>query len=142
VFLLLICSFGCAPSPQQSDQGSDLPQLTDSIINEQINYTRVTDIPEEDGKAGPISWRFAEDEPRELRIVEKNVEGPHATVVLDIKTTSSPRSPIHRTLAGRIRTEWQLRSGWVLRKWEIIDAENISMKYKDFPKPLPSNSNR
>ena len=142
LILLLIGSFGCAPSSPQPDDSSRLPELTDAIINEQINYIRVTDIPEEEGKSGPISWRFAEDEPRELRIVEKNVDGPHATVVLDVKTTSSPRSPIHRILAGQVRTEWALRSGWVLRKWEIIDSENISMKYKDLPKPLPSNPSR
>lgn len=86
----------------------------------------------------PISWNFDPDEPKEINIVDKQVNGTHATIVLDIKTSSAPRSRNRLELAGQIRTEWQLRTGWVLRKWEITDIENISMKYKRLPKPSPT----
>jgi hypothetical protein len=73
-------------------------------------------------------------------VVEKHVEGRHATIVLDIKTSSAPRARNQRYLAGQIRTEWELQTGWVLRRWEIVETENISMKYKDLPKP-PEQTN-
>jgi hypothetical protein len=46
-----------------------------------------------------------------------------------------------RSLAGQIRTEWELKTGWALRKWEIVETENISMKYKNLLPPA-QNSNR
>ena len=70
------------------------------------------------------------------------MDGTRATLVLDIKTGSAPRSRNKLSLSGQIRTEWELQTGWVLRRWEIVDTENISMKYKDLrkteekPKPV------
>ncbi|PYS98274.1 MAG: hypothetical protein DMF63_16610 [Acidobacteria bacterium] len=140
---LLVCS--CAPSsPQQSSTGSDstdIPQLTDVLIRERINNSWVAEVPAENGTSQSITWSFAENEPKEIAIVDKKIEGTHATIVLDIKTASAPRARNQRYLAGQIRTEWQLRTGWVLRQWEIVDTENISMKYRDLPKPSNQNTN-
>ena len=147
--LLLACSFGCAPAPSYGDAGqgpsspgpSGRPELTEETIRERLNDTRVRDVPDENGNGKPIVWNFDEDEPKEIHVVEKRVEGDRATVVLDIKTSSNPRSPVVRHLAGQIRTEWELRTGWVLRRWEIDRTENISMKYRDPPPPpLPPTS--
>lgn len=149
--LLLACSFGCAPSSSQSDgkqnpsissAPNDLPELTEDIIRERINDTRVREVPEENGTGEPITWNFDEEEPKEIAVVEKKMEGDHATIVLDIKTQSAPNWRNPRALAGQIRTEWKLKTGWVLRKWEIVKTENISMKYKNLPKPPEQNSNR
>jgi hypothetical protein len=38
------------------------------------------------------------------------MNGTRATIVLDIKTASGPRSRNRFELAGQIRTEWQLRT--------------------------------
>ena len=149
--LLLACSFGCAPSSSSQGDGkqsssaptsNDMPELTEDVIRERINYTRVRQIPEENGTAEPISWSFYEEEPKEIVVVEKKIEGERATIVLDIKTRSTPNARSPRTLAGQIRTEWELQTGWVLRKWEIVRTENISMKFKNLPKPPDQNSNR
>ncbi len=142
--LLLASSFGCAPSQQNSsDSGSnDIPELTEEIIRERINYAYLRKVPEENGAAEPISWRFDIDEPKEIVVVEKKMEGTRATVVLDIKTRSAPDMRNPRSLAGQIRTMWELKTGWALRKWEIVEAENISMKYINIPKPPAQNSNR
>jgi hypothetical protein len=141
---LLIASFGCAPSSPGGGQNpppssQDLPELTKEIIDERINEARVYDVLPESGTGDPIPWGFDEDEPKEMTIVEKQVDGTRATIVLDIKTSSSPRSRVQRHLAGQIRTMWELRTGWVLRRWEIVNTENISMKYRDLP-PLPPPS--
>ncbi|MEJ7848222.1 MAG: hypothetical protein WKF92_09060 [Pyrinomonadaceae bacterium] len=148
--LLLACPFGCAPAPSQGNgtQGSsasaptDIPEITDELIHEWINNTGIRNVPEENGSAEPTNWNFDEDEPKEITVVEKQIEATRATIVLDIKTTSAPRARDPRYLAGQIRTEWELRTGWVLRKWEIVNAENISMKYRNLPKPPAQNSNR
>lgn len=145
---LLTCSFGCAPAPQvNGGQGETasapggVPDITDEMIRQRINGARVRAIPDESGSGEPISWSFHESEPKEITVVDKQVDGTHATIVLDIKTGSSKGARNPRYLAGQIRTEWKLQTGWVLRQWEIVETENISMKYKNLPKPPEQNPN-
>lgn len=149
--LLLACSFGCAPSSSPGDgkesesassASKDLPEITEELIRERINNTRVRQVPEENGTAEPISWTFAENEAKEIAVVGKKIEGERATLLLDIKTGSAPNARSPRYLAGQIRTEWKLETGWALRTWEIVETENISMKFKNLPKPSAQNSNR
>lgn len=154
-FLLLLLTVGCGgPSSSGGGQAGPpasggIPELTDEIIRDRINDARVRDVKEETGAAQPIIWNFDHDEPKEIKVVERKMDGTSATLVLDVKTESAPGSRIHRKLAGQIRTEWQLETGWVLRRWQIHKAENISMTYKDFtappplpPSPSPQNPNR
>ncbi|HEX8396988.1 MAG TPA: hypothetical protein VF644_06160 [Pyrinomonadaceae bacterium] len=148
--LLLSNSFGCAPSSSQGDgkqsgsasASNDLPEITDEKIREEINDVYLREVPEENGAGEPISWRIDEDEPKEFTVVDKQIEGEHATIIIDIKTSSSPGARTPRHLAGQIRTKWELQTGWALRKWEIVETENISMKYRNLPKPPAQNSNR
>jgi len=149
--LLLAYSLGCAPSSSTGDEkqsgsassaSDDLPEITDETLREEINDAYVRQVPEENGAGEPINWSFDEEEPKEFTVVEKQVEGERATIIIDVKTQSAPRSRSPRYLAGQIRTKWELQTGWVLRKWEIVETENISMKYKNLPKPPAQNSNR
>jgi hypothetical protein len=146
--LLLAGVIGCGPQPQSGGQGpsggstANAPELTDAIIHERINDTWVREVPPEGGSGDTISWGFDEDEPKEITVVEKQVEGTKATIVLDIKTRSSKYARNQRELAGRVRTEWELRTGWALRRWEIRNTENISFKYKNLPKPPEQNANQ
>jgi hypothetical protein len=144
--LLTVCLSGCAPSSSPNDSSAsgsnELPELTDDVVRERINDAFVRDVPEENGAADPISWNFEENEPKEIAVVEKKVEGTRATIVLDIKTGSAPNMRNPRRLEGQIRTEWQLKTGWALRKWEIVGTENISMKYRNLQKPPAQNSSR
>jgi hypothetical protein len=146
VMALLVSA--CGPGSQQNGQSPSaagpegLPELTEVIIHDRINDTYVREVPKENGAADPIFWNFDGDEPKEITVVEKQMNGPRATIVLDIITRSGPRTRNPRQLAGQIRTEWQLRTGWALRRWEIVNTENISMKYKNLPKISEENSNR
>jgi hypothetical protein len=141
--LLVFWLSGCAPSKTSDSASSDIPELTEEIIRERINDATVWEVPEENRAAEPISWRFDEDEPKEITVIEKKIDGTRATILLDIKTGTAPNRRNLRSLAGQIRTEWELKTGWALRRWEITDTENISMKYKDLPKPPSAqNSNR
>jgi hypothetical protein len=144
---LIAFSFGCAPTSKQdgqqgaSDSASNkLPELTEVIVRERINDAFVRGVTEENGTAEPINWSFDEDEPKEIAVIEKHIEGPRATLVLDIKTRSAPEARNQRHLAGQIRTEWELKTGWVLRRWEIVRAENISMKYRNLSNPSPAGN--
>jgi hypothetical protein len=142
---VVVASYGCGGPPPRTDSGSGdstaIPEITDELIYERINDTWVREVPEESGIAEPISWNFDHDEPKEITVVDKQVTGTKAVIVLDIKTGSAPRARANRSLSGQIRTEWELRTGWVLRRWEIVESENISMKYKDLPKTTDANSN-
>lgn len=140
---IIAFSFACGPPSSGSEAVSSdvgIPELNDETIRLRLNQTRVWDIPEENGVSDPINWRFFEEEPKEITVVEKHIDGNRASVVLDIKTTSMPRARDPRYLAGQIRTEWEMRTGWVLRRWEIVKTENISMKYRNLPKPSPEKS--
>lgn len=117
-----------------------VPELSKAVIDERINDARVYDVAPENGTGDTIAWSFDEDEPKEITVVDQELNGESATIVLDIKTSSAPYARVQRHLAGQIRTFWKLRTGWVLRRWEIVNTENISMKYRDLPKPLPSNA--
>ena len=148
--LLAVTFFTCACAPSSAVNGGsgqqaeaesgEVPELTDETINERINDAWVRGVPEENGAGEPISWGFDENEPKEVTVVDKQIEVPHATVVLDVRTRSAQNSRNPRYLVGQIRTEWQLRTGWVLRRWEIVHTENVSMKYRNLPKPSPSNA--
>ncbi len=145
---LMIFALACGGPPQQNsgdvaaaNSSAEIPEITDELIYERINDAWIREVPEESGTTEPISWNFDHNEPKEINVVDKQVKGTRATIVLDIKTSSAPRARANRILTGQIRTEWELRTGWVLRRWEITDAENISMKYRDLPKPPPDNSN-
>ncbi len=148
--LLLSSSFGCAPSSQDDGKHSgsdssapnDLPELTEEMIRERINDAYVREVPEENGAGEPINWGFDEEEPKEIAVIEKQMEGERATIIIDIKTQSAPGARSPKYLVGQIRTKWRLQTGWVLRKWEIVETENISMKYRNLPKPPAQNSNR
>lgn len=144
LFTVLLVSACGPPSQQQSSSGpgsAEIPELTDDVVRERINGRWISDVPAENGTSQPLDWGFAENEPKEIAVVEKHIEGTHATIILDIKTGSSPRARNQRYLAGQIRTEWELRTGWVLRRWEIVRTENISMKYRDLPKSTDQNTN-
>jgi hypothetical protein len=138
-------TLACAPpysptgngDPSSSDP-ANMPELNDEVTRDRINGSRVHDVLPESGTGDPISWGFDEDEPKEITVVHKQVNGTKATIVLDIKTRSSTRANILRFLAGQIRTEWELQTGLVTRRWEIVRVENISMKYKDVPKASPT----
>jgi hypothetical protein len=145
--LLLFFSFGCGPPPSTDDAtqpsgNPSVPELTEDVIRERINFGFVRDIPEDGGTGEKIHWTFVTNEPKEIVVVEKQIEGEHATIVLDVKTQTRPRSRSPISLAGQIRTKWALRTGWVLRQWEITGIENISMKYKKLEKPPEQNSNQ
>lgn len=144
VLPLFAVIFGCAPQQgngrSAADQGT-LPQLTDQIIFDRINGARVYEVMPESGSGDPISWSFDRDEPKEIVVIDKQVDGTRATVVLDIKTQSSPYAKSLRVLSGQIRTEWELETGFVLRRWTIVGVENISMKYQVLPKPQDQNTN-
>jgi hypothetical protein len=149
ILLVLAFLIGCGSSSPQGDAGQnqpgssasgEKPDITDETIRERIYDTRVRNIPEENGAGDPITWNFFMNEPLEIHIVDKQVNGTHATLILDIKTGSAPGTRNPRQLAGQIRTDWQLETGWVLRRWEIVNTENISMKYKNLPKPPAANN--
>lgn len=147
--LILTASLGCAPSSNgggQTDSASsaskDLPEITDEKIRQEINDVYLREVPEESGTGEPISWRFDEREPKEFIVVEKIMDGNRATITLDVKTGTAPNARSPKSLAGRIRTNWRLETGWAMRTWEIVETDNISMKYKNLPKPPEENSNR
>jgi hypothetical protein len=89
--LLLACSFGCAPSSSPGDgnpssASNDIPEITDEKIRQEINDVYIREVPEESGTGEPISWRIDESEPKEFTVLDKQIEGGRATIIIDIKT--------------------------------------------------------
>ena len=129
LLLLSALTGACEGGPPPEDQR---PEITVEKIRESINGHRVI-VPAEDGTSEPSSWRFFTDEPKEIEIVEKQLAGDKATLVIDMRTRTSPRAEqqgITKKLAGRLRLHYELQSGFALRTWEVVRIENISFAYQ------------
>jgi hypothetical protein len=106
--------------------------MTVETIREGINGQRVG-VPGEGGASELSSWRFFLNEPKEIEILEKQLAGDKAIFVIDLRTRTSPRAEqqgITKKLAGRLRLHYELKSYFVLRRWEIVRIENISFAYQ------------
>jgi len=128
LFLSALAGAACEGGPPPEDPR---PEITLESIREDLNGQRVS-VPAEGDASEPSSWRFFPNEPKEIEIVEKQLAGDRATFLIDLRTRSSPRAEqqgITRRLAGRLRLHYELQTGFVLRKWEIVRIENISFVY-------------
>jgi hypothetical protein len=129
LLLLSALAGACEGGPPPEDRR---PEITVEKIREDINGQRVS-VPAESGASEPSSWRFYPNEPKEIEILEKQLAGDKATLVIDLRTRTSPRAEqqgITKKLAGRLRLHYELQSYVVLRKWEIVRIENISFAYQ------------
>ncbi len=119
------CEGGQPPEDQK-------PEITLESIREDLNGKRVR-VPAESDTSEPSNWRFFPNEPKEIEILEKQLEGDRATFVIDLRTRTSPRAEQQGTtkkLAGKLRLHYELQSGFALRTWEIVRIENISFMYQ------------
>ena len=131
--LLLLFLSALAGACDRQPPPEDLrPEITLENIREDINGQRVS-LPAESGASEPSSWRFFLNEPKEIEILDKQLEGDKARFVIDLRTRTSPRAEqqgITKKLAGKLRLHYELNSYFVVRKWEIARIENISFKYQ------------
>lgn len=129
LLLLSALAGACEGGPPPEDLR---PEITVEKIREDINGKRVS-VPAERGASEPSSWRFYLNEPKEIEILEKQLAGDKATLVINLRTRTSPRAEqqgITKKLAGRLRLHYELQSGFALRQWEIVQVENISFAYQ------------
>jgi hypothetical protein len=136
LFAALAAASACGPSsPPPKPSPDTLPELGDENIRETLLDSVVEEVPEENGAAKPIRWRFLEDEPREVTVVDKQMDGEKATVIVDVMTRTGSRSRSPKVLSGRLRLHYELKRVVFLRKWRIVDVDNLSMTYREEPKP-------
>ena len=129
LLLLSALAGACEGGPPPEDPR---PEITLENISGDLNNKRVI-LPAEGDASEPSSWRFFPNEPKEIEIVEKQLAGDRATFVIDLRTRTSPRAEqqgVTKKLAGRLRLHYELQTGLVLRKWEIVRIENISLAYQ------------
>ena len=130
LLLLLLSAFGaCKPGPPPEDRR---PDITVETILEDLNGQRVH-VPAEDGAAEASTWRFFLNEPKEVEILDKQISGDKAILIIELRTSTSPRAEqqgIKKKLAGKLRLHYALQSYFVVRNWEIVGMENISFAYQ------------
>jgi hypothetical protein len=132
---VLAAAGACGPDPEVPKPPPDaLPELSDERIRETLFDAWVEEVPEEAGAAQPISWHFMRDEPTEVAVVERQMDGEKATVLVDVTARSAPRSRSPKVLSGRLRLHYELRTVVFLRKWRIAYVDNVSMTYREGPK--------
>jgi hypothetical protein len=127
--LLSALTGACKAGPPPEDRR---PEITVETILEDLNRQRIN-VPAEDGASEPSTWRFFPNEPKEVEILEKQAAGDKAILVIDLRTRTSPRAEqqgIKKKLAGKLRLHYELKSYFVVRKWEIVGMENISFAYQ------------
>jgi hypothetical protein len=133
-YALLFISLGAAACAGSSKNSEGRPEITEEKIRYDIDGRRVEGVPEESNAAPPINWTFLPDEPKEFTVLEKQMNDDQATIVIDMKTRSVEGSGNPRQLNGKLRLHYELQTELVLRKWRIVEVENISMKYRNGPK--------
>jgi hypothetical protein len=144
LLLALICSAACGSSSPNGANASGpvtsdgRPEITEEKILQNINGQMVAGVAEETSKGEPINWYFDSDEPKEFTLLEKQMNGDKATIVIDMKTRTVEGSRNPRQLSGKIRLRYELQTELVLRKWRIVEVENISMKYRNEPRKEPT----
>ena len=129
LLLLSVLVSACKAGPPPEDKR---PEITLETILEDLNGQRIN-VPAEDGGSKPSSWRFFLNEPKQIEILEKKLAGDKAILVVDMKTGTSPSAEergIKKKLAGKLRLHYELKSYFVVRKWEIVGMENISFAYQ------------
>ena len=57
------------------------------------------------------------------------------TVVVDVTTRSASHAKYPKALSGRLRLHYELHTVVFLRKWLIVHIDNVSMKYREEPRP-------
>jgi hypothetical protein len=136
LFAALAAANACGAGSEAPKPPPDArPALDGERIRESLYHVWLEEVPEETGAAKPISWHFLPSEPTELAVVEQQMDGDQGTVVVDVTTRSSPRAKSPKALAGRLRLHYRLETELFLRKWRVVDVENISMKYRDETAP-------
>jgi len=108
------------------------PEITLDKIREDLDGERGS-VVAEDGTSAPSSWRFFTNEPKEIEILENQPAGDQATIVIDLRTRTSPRAEeqgIKKKLAGKLRLYYELHSYVAVRKWEIVRIENLTFAYQ------------
>lgn len=131
LLLLFLPAFAGACGGGQPDEDKR-PEITLERIREDINGERVS-VPAEDGTSEPSSWRFFPSEPKEIEILENQPAGDQATIVINLRTRTSPRAEqqgITKKLAGRLRLHYELHTYVAVRKWEIVRIENLTFAYQ------------
>lgn len=72
---------------------------------------------------GLMSWKFAENEPREISIIEIKYDGDKATVIIEMKSQYVSFGKIIKR-AGKLRLHYE----WIVNEWNIIRVENLTFK--------------
>ena len=126
---LLACAGACTSGGSSPPADDKRPEITAEKIREDINGERVK-VPPAEGITESRSWGFERNEPKEIEIVEKQLDGDSATIVIDIRTGSAPRAEKPKKLSGRLRLHYRLEKGLVLRQWEIVEIDNLSFAYQ------------
>ncbi len=145
VLLVLVSSSACTSSPNNVNPrvtADKRPELTKEKILETLNDARVRSVPEQANASKPISWNFDSDEPKEFKAIETQSDGDKATVVMDLTTRSAAEARNPQELSGKIRLHYELQRGLVLRQWQIVKVENISMTYRNLVKPEPTTDTK
>ena len=90
----------------------------------------VANVPMHDGRPGG-TWTFAEDESKEIKVLETRPAGDTAAIVINIITDDS-----RMRLAGRLRLHYERVAG----DWVLTSVENLGARY--LPVAPPAYSQR
>jgi hypothetical protein len=137
------CGGNSAGGPTLSATPEQRPELDLETVRKAINGAWIEGVPAADGQGKPANWGFANNEPKEIEIVEQKVEGDTAILVVNMKTRSHPRDRRQMSLEGQLRLHMRLETEVFFREWDVDDVENISFKYtmlEPTPSPSPSGS--
>jgi len=132
--LLLGALSACGESPtgtadnanvRAADQGSsqnDLP--VEKIIRDVVG--RVVPITEARGDGAPTDWTFEADEFKQVEIVESQLTGNTASVVIFMTTRNNPGPDEDAVqVSGKLQLRYERANG----RWNLKAIENLNFRY-------------
>lgn len=68
-------------------------------------------------------WRFAENEPRIIIIIESKYDGNKATVIINMETSG-------RSIMGMVHMKGKLRLNyeWIAKEWNLIRVDSLTFR--------------
>ena len=134
IALLLGALTACGESPsgtadsanvRAADQGAsqkDIP--VEKIVRDVVG--RVVPITEVTGDGTPTDWTFEADEFKQVEIVETQVTGNTASIVIFMTTRNNPEPKEDAVqVSGKLQLRYERESG----RWNLKAIENLTFRY-------------
>lgn len=124
---VLLLSFSDATFAQRKKRQTPRPTISNAKIYKDIVGKTLKEIPSETTGSDLISWTFAENEPKEIEVLEKKFIGDEARITIKMLTQDADSN--NNSKWARLRGNLRLHYERIAGDWLLTEVENLTFKY-------------